>query len=69
MVYLERITEEKRRREARMNRKEGLDERVMDSEKIMGYTEGAEKELKNIARSEIRGNELKRKLKKVMMRK
>lgn len=52
-----------------MNRKEGLDERVMESEKIMGYTEGAEKELKNISRSEIRGNEFKRKLKKVMVRK
>jgi len=34
LVYLERITEGKRRREARMNGKEGLDERVMDSEKI-----------------------------------
>lgn len=41
----------------------------MDSEKIMGYTEGAEKELKNSARSKIRGIELKKQLKEVLVRK
>ena len=41
----------------------------MDSEKIMGYTEGAEKALKNSARSKIRGIDLKRQLKKVMVTK